>query len=150
MRAPQHDRGCLFPAGLCRCSRGDWLDERVPRAQARVELLDELARWAHEQRLLAESELVAPDLAGPGKAGWRRAAVRAGAHMAEETFLDVRRRALAQQEECAARPAADDQGVHLTGTEVGALLDGQAVFRMGENGVELVPVHTTETVGDRL
>jgi hypothetical protein len=52
---PGHDQGCLhrhMNDAVCApsCSHHQWLDEPVPRAQARAELLTQLERWAREQR----------------------------------------------------------------------------------------------------
>lgn len=109
-KAPGHDHDCLYRSGgICRCPRGDWFDQAVTRAQARAELLSELAGWATDQRVFAESYMAGdPEGREPGMPGWRHAAARAGAVMAQEVFLDVRRRALAQRDEVLARPDPSD------------------------------------------
>lgn len=103
---PPHDPGCLTPhvsEARCSCSRRDWLREMVPRHQARAELLGQLAEWAHEQRVFATADMENQSARErqPGAPGWLAAASRAAAHVAEEVYLGVRRRALAMQGECA-------------------------------------------------
>lgn len=83
--------------------RRAWLGERIPRHQARKELLGEIAVWAHEQRVFAAAQVEYDGGEAKNRgvtAGWAVAAIRAAASMAEGVFVQVRMRALAMQQEC--------------------------------------------------
>lgn len=100
---PAHDDACLAATAhdaLCRCARHDWLEELVPRAQARYELLSQLAAWGTEQRVLAETEIRNQTAPLDGRPGWAQQGVRAAASMASEVYVGVRRTALNMRSEC--------------------------------------------------
>lgn len=121
---PRHDDGCVAATAndaVCRCSRHDWLLEEVPRHQARREVLQQLAAWASEQRVFAETEIRNQATPLDGRPGWFRQGVRAAASMASEVYVGVRRTALSLLDElpAAEAPAATEKPVESTVDDTG-------------------------------
>lgn len=98
-----HEGDCLHVMAreaLCRCARRDWLDEEVPRREARREVLESWATWAHEQRVFTEADagsLHGPFGAKPPK--WVQDALKVGASLTSKVYVDVRLKALAMLNE---------------------------------------------------
>ena len=119
---PRHAAGCLGDVrvlntptghGFCNCERATWLGEQVTRGQARAELLEQLANWAHEQRIFTASDIDAVQTGGPGAgttAGeFVAAGVLAASRIAEHIWIAVRMGALNLAKECSpyvAEPAS--------------------------------------------
>ncbi|MHA6626907.1 hypothetical protein ACU61A_15840 [Pseudonocardia sichuanensis] len=120
---PNHDSDCLaghVAKAHCGCSRAAWLDELVPRAQARTELLTHLERWAREREVFETADLEracrvnVPMPTEPHLAGWEisphlREYLRMGAGMAQsivrQTWQGMAVRAIHMRKECTVRLA---------------------------------------------
>jgi len=107
---PAHARDCLagtIDDAHCGCARGAWLDEMVPRSQARAELLAQLSGWAREQRIFDDGVLNAK--ARPLEPGPMAAVLRAGVVAARSISDSVWGRVTAGatnlRRECDRRPA---------------------------------------------
>jgi hypothetical protein len=105
----------------CHCSRADWLDEMVPRARARTELLTHLERWAREREIFETGDLEracrvnVPMPTEPHQIAWEisphlREYLRMGGNMAQsivrQTYQQMAVRAINMRKECAVRLAA--------------------------------------------
>lgn len=110
---PRHDASCMAPrhkGAPCRCARGSWLDELVPRHQARAELLDGFETMARQQQVFLDGDLQVlaqrPDLSGlgdPGVAQYATAGINAAQVIARGLWQRIAVQAMNLRAECTDR-----------------------------------------------
>lgn len=138
----------------CRCARGRWLDELVPRAQARAELLEGFETMARQQQTFLDSDLQVlaqrPDLTGlgdPGVAQYATAGIHAAQVIARGLWQRIAVQAMNLRTECAAR-------IEKPKPVAGERRPSAAAFNepVGDTDVAVpeVPVHTVQTTGGLL
>lgn len=94
----------------CRCARGRWLDELVPRAQARAELLEGFETMARQQEIFLDADLQAPRLreggsalGDPNVAYYATAGINATRTIARGLWQRIAVQAMNLRTECTAR-----------------------------------------------